>query len=56
MNCAKARSSDGLTVIDLQVAAAVFAKLLEDAAVAGDVEMTAALHAQMREEHGGDFV
>ncbi len=33
-----------------QTAAAVFEKLLRDAAAAGDDEMTAALQAQMREE------
>jgi hypothetical protein len=33
-----------------QTAAAVFEKLLRDAAAAGDEEMTAALQAQMREE------
>jgi hypothetical protein len=40
----------------LQVAAAVFAKLLEDAAAADDEEMAAAVRAQMRIEQGGDFV
>jgi hypothetical protein len=38
-----------------QVAAAVFAKLLKDAAAAGDDEMAESLHAQMRAERE-DFV
>jgi hypothetical protein len=40
----------------VQVAAAVFAKLLQDAAAAHDEEMAAALKKQMRLERGTNFV